>query len=561
MAVWGNVGSREVSKMQKRARARRMTPNKGLVFARGLGPPLLLVCFIAVFILTGRIGLDFGYHWDEQFALDVASRPLESGVFLPHSYNYPAMVFDIGSVSLLPKTIPFSIETAKETSPSYNQPYPLLVSETRVAPLVEFARSKQHLLHLRGIFLVITSLTGVWIFIAVRACNRSGWEAAFAAGVILTSWEIGYHARWVAPDAIQMQFAALWLMFFALALHSTVRPLLWLRVSAVAAGLACGTKYQGGILLLPIMVYAATIAYTSSASRPLRAGASELACNFAIFTGSFLASTPGVVLEPLIFIQSLRAISLQYSTQHYGFTVGAVGEHGYLLLSYLGSVLTSHWPIAAVALSAAACLGLATAWKEHRLRALLFVCAPVACILVMICYRVMIARNYLVLTPFIALFTARGVFWLWEALAVNSWVRRLIVTACFAILVGNAMFLYVAAQTITPHPPRFGQDIVAYLKKHSGEKFLLSPKAEQAVAMEEGAVRNATADPNLAQRYISFADEASPLQYSCNRRGQYQLVSGPLEVNFDYYASWEGAARVIDVSISRARNMQLLPQP
>jgi hypothetical protein len=537
-----------------------MTANQGLIFARRVGPQLVLGCLVAVFILTGWIGLDFGYHWDEQFALEEVSRPLENGVFLPRSYNYPAMVFDIGSVALSPKTIPFLIQTAKEARPFYSQPYQELVPKTRVAPLVEFAKSKQFLLRLRGLFLVITSLTGIWVFIAVRACKRSGWEAAFAAGIILTSWEIAYHARWVAPDGIQMQFASLWLMFFALALHSAVRPLLWLRLSAVAAGFACGTKYQGGILLLPIVIYATTIAYRSLPSRPLRAAASELAYNVGIFTACFLISTPGMLLEPLIFVQSLRAISHQYVTEHIGFTVDAVGQHGYLLLTYLIGVLTSHWPVAAVALSAAACLGVVKTWNEHRLRAMLFMCAPVAYLLFMICYRVMIVRNYLVLTPFIALFAARGVFYLWESSGVNAWIRRVIVTACVAILVGNAMFLYVAAQTVRPHPPQFGQDIVAYLKEHAGEKFLLSPRTAQAVAMGKEAVSNTTSDPNLAQRYMSFTDEASPGQYSCNRPGQYQRVSGPLEVNFDYYASWQGAARVIDVSILRAREMQLLPK-
>src|SRR5436309_7703532 len=89
-----------------------------------------------------------------------------------------------------------------------------------------------------------------------RASHLSAWQAVASLAVVLTSLEIAYHARWVAPDAVQMQFAALWLMLFALALHSQKHVFGWLRVAAVAAGFSCGTKYQGGILLLPVLIYA-----------------------------------------------------------------------------------------------------------------------------------------------------------------------------------------------------------------------------------------------------------------------------------------------------------------
>ncbi|HEX4697143.1 MAG TPA: glycosyltransferase family 39 protein [Candidatus Udaeobacter sp.] len=339
-------------------------------------PSIVLVVLIAVFIGTGWIGLDFGYHWDEMFALEEVGRPIDSGVFLPRSYNYGSMIFDIGSVLLLPRTIPFLVKIARESRPEYVASYQEYVPKERAAPLVAFATSKEFLLRMRVVFLLLTSLTGVWVFVTVRAFKRSGWEAVFASAVILTSWEIAYHARWVAPDTIQMQFTALWLMFFALALHSSTRAWLWLRLSAVAAGLACGTKYQGGILLVPVITYSLLRFSTPSASGAFRKAAKEILCNATVFAGVFVISTPGFVLDTLLFCQSLRHVSQQYATGHLGHTVGAVGQHGLLLLVYLTLVLMSHWRVASFMLAALACLGVFILWKERPTTTMLLLCAP-----------------------------------------------------------------------------------------------------------------------------------------------------------------------------------------
>ncbi len=78
------------------------------------------------------------YQSGEYLAFEEVTRPLENGVFVPGSYNYPSMVFDIGTLALLPRTIPFLVRTAKESTPYYNQPYHEIVPKQRVAPLVAF---------------------------------------------------------------------------------------------------------------------------------------------------------------------------------------------------------------------------------------------------------------------------------------------------------------------------------------------------------------------------------------------------------------------------------------
>jgi len=550
-------------------RSRASEPAGGFSRIRRAGPQLVLGLLVVVFVLTGWKGRDFGRHWDEAFNLDKIVRPLTNGVFLPGSYIYPGMVFDIGTIALLPETLPFLIRTTKElppSYPSYNSRYQEVVPNEKFAPLVAFATSKAFLLRLRVVFFVLTSLGGVWVFLAVRACKRSGWEGAFAAAVLLTSWEIAYHARWVAPDTLQMQFAALWLMLFAFALHSSSRTLLWLRLAAAAAGLAGATKYQGGILLLPVLIHTFVVARALFPARPVPAIAKELACIAGIFTVVFLVITPGVILEPMPFWQSVRTTGNIYASGHGGYTVDSVVQHGYRLLVYLSAVLTSHWPILAGVLSICAALGAVATGKKEPLTAALLLCAPflyVCCVVV--CSRIMIVRNYLLLAPFLAFFAARGAFHIGQLLGGGVWLRRIVVTGFVVLFSINLIFLCFAARSIRKRgATRFGTDIIAYLNKHPGTQFLLSPKVAQAVASEGGSLPNATDNEDVAQQYMLFAGEtpvAVWMKWSCNRLGQYHLVSGPLEVNFDYYPTWEGESRVIELSMQRAREMHLVIKP
>ena len=64
----------------------------------------------------------------------------------------------------------------------------------------------------------VTTLSIVWMFLAALRCmpRRRG-AALAAAGLLAFSWELGYHARWIAVDAPLAQFCALELFFFCAA--------------------------------------------------------------------------------------------------------------------------------------------------------------------------------------------------------------------------------------------------------------------------------------------------------------------------------------------------------
>jgi hypothetical protein len=53
---------------------------------------LMLVPF-AFAVQTGRIGIDFGNHWDEHLQCRLVARTLKTGVLLPGVYNYPMVPY------------------------------------------------------------------------------------------------------------------------------------------------------------------------------------------------------------------------------------------------------------------------------------------------------------------------------------------------------------------------------------------------------------------------------------------------------------------------------------
>jgi hypothetical protein len=526
---------------------------------------LALVGVISVFLLTGLMGLDFGFHWDEPRSLLAISRPLTNGAMLPGAYVYPSMIFDIGTIALAPESIPFYLRYA-ERPKSYAALYAPFAPAKETADIVAFVQSKTFLLRLRTVFLAITALSGLWLYGAVRAAGRSPWEGTLAAVVLLSSWEVAYHARWVAPDMLVMQFTALYLLFLVVALRSPSRPLFWLRFCAAVAGLASGSKYPGGILLLPTLCCAAWAMKQRNSAQSAIAYAKELILLVVIFAVVFLLSSPGVVLQPVTFLKSLRLASYIYATGHGAHTV-TIFQHAFLLLTYLALVFTSHfWPIALIFFTCAL-LGAATMWKTAGWETGILLCGPVAFIVFMVSWHTMIVRNYMLLAPFLAFFSARGIFALYQTLAHRSAAQLTLTALITLMLLGNMAWLFHAADTIRHRQEiDLTGEVIAYIQRHSRTRYFLSPQLAHAVTMRTGsqAEENISSNPTDADRYLFSSKEVPLLQIGhllCNRPWQYRVVSGPLEVNFDYYPDWLGDARAVDLSMRHARNAQMLSKP
>lgn len=500
----------------------------------------ILFLLVWVFSLyTGAIGMDFS-HWDENKLFRSLRDSIPEGSLLPGWYNYPSMIYDLTVLSLSPEII----TTYRSDRSTFRE-----VMKERL-----WGREASEVFRPRArmMFLGITSLSLLWTYLLVYLWTKQWPQALLSSAILASSWEFGYHARWIAPDSVLMQFGILTLLLVFLALHSSGRRrYTWLFAAAITAGMACGTKYFGGIFLVPVLIGGYKLLRDSDARR-----ASYITLFLglaAAFSLIFLIITPGALLDTARMIEDV-----QYEINHYqggdmGYTVRRGGEHLSLLLVYLFGVFFSNYIWLASLLSIFVLVGLSSLLKGSgkAIETWIFLSVPILFIPYMIQQQVLMVRNYLLLFPFLAILCVKGLGVLWNSRPVQSSlvVRTIVVTGLVSALLINYHWLYVAARSIpanasTDRP----QELKKYLLANRETAFYLSPAAGSLI--DRNDFPNVVHDPSLAEKFIFvFREVNHPL---ANRPNVYEPIFGPFEVNFDYYPSWNEDGRIIVMPVESA---------
>ena len=97
----------------------------------------------------------------------------------------------------------------------------------------------------------------------------------------------------------------------------------------------------------------------------------------------------------------------------------------------------------------------------------------------------------------------------------------------------------------------YAREIADYLHEQGQRSFAVSPAVRRLMSdSPAGWDANVVADPQKAEAYVFVSNEVSDWQlWVANRPGTYRTVAGSREVNFDYYPSWAGPPRVLEVTI------------
>ncbi len=500
-----------------------------------------LVLLLLVFNGTGFAGLDFGHHWDEYDTGSSLEASVRSGLILPLRYVYPGVRFWIGVVVAAPE---YTRAMFSDMDPDQGA--------ARAAVLAEGLGKPSTHLRLRFAYLVLTSLSMVWLYLLVLKWRGCMVEALVAAALLGTSWEIAYHARWMAPDAVMMQFGALTILFSVLAVVRE-QPRRWLLLAAAAAGLATGTKYPGGALLL-MPLTAAVCRWDRRSAKTLRF---DLARLVVVFGGVYLLTTPGTLFDPLRFIEAVRRAQAVYAEGHHvQYATTGFFSHLAGILHYLVRDLLSPFLLGALALSAAAVVGAVDLWRRERQVAIVLAVFPVFYVLYFSTQGMLIVRNLLVLAPFIALLSARGLGCL-ARLLPRPELRVGLAAAVSVVFAANLLWLVHAAATIRDRgTPRFLHEAADYMAHRPQTTFFVSPKLREHLAtLGTGDLPNATGDTDAADIALFYASEGM-LTWRANRR----LVDrwfGPCEVNFHRYPTWKGDDRILVMPVERARELQV----
>ncbi len=523
-------------------------------FARLLHTGAFFLLPFSLLVGTGIRGLDFGMHWDEKYyQIRPVRTMVETGVPLPQYYGYPSFDYWVNAAALLPEILRA----------------PVTDQATLRQQLLQTIESHSFLLRLRAIYLIVTSLTVLWVYLLVLVWRSSRIEALLASLFFALSWEVAYHLRWVATDGMLMQFGALTALLCITA-RVSVNKQRWLTLAAAIAGLGLGTKYPGGLLLVPVLIgdYLRWDAQHSLARR-----AFSLLRLIVIFAGAFLISTPATLFDTSELIAGVRYEIHHYATGHAGHTISPGIVHGWRILIYFSSVLFSRFTPIALIFFAFCLIGVFDLIKESPRTAVLFLCFPLLYLLYFSLQRAMVVRNLLVVVPYLAVAAARGAAVIWRLLKARSatlfrlgGIKLNLSQAAFTVFLSfclliNCGWLIYAAETIADrHTDRFIHEAARYIKADSGKRLFLSPRVRVQLA-SLGSLPSSivTDDPAQADEVIFFASEGlnSWKDWPAN---QFWLTTwfGPSEVNFNVYANWWGDDRIVVMSMRKARTLNLL---
>lgn len=493
-----------------------------------------------IFLVLSISAVDFGVRWDEDYnKADAVAYSLHNGyTLLPDSYVYPGVNYWLTFSCLTPEAIALWQE-GKLNSDSFRK--------TALATLY----TDPFRLRLRRLYAFVSSLTVVWIYLAVLVWRNSAAEGLLASLLAALSWEVIYHSRWVAPDEILMQFGALTIFFVMLSL--TRRNLVFLNFAAAAAALGCGAKYPGGLLLLPVLA-----AIWLQNLRPLSAVKKTIVVGL-IFVAVYLLTTPGTLVQPLKFCVSLRNEMKIYAQGWYGQSAPPGVIHLLRIVYYFANELFSaNRALAAISFMLVPA-GLVSLLRGKWRESVAFLIFPVIYALYFCTQRAMIVRNYLVLVPFLSILAARGYFWLRSTFS-NRWVQWLSAAFVGFVLLFNFSWQVQASRSIINrhNTNAFLNSFIEHVQSDPKRLIAVSPLLEGILRKHNFSSKNFVSQRQYGfskpfDEYASYYSETvlpRSWEWASNRPGTFAYIYGPKEVNLDYYVGWIGDDHIIVLSRS-----------
>jgi len=493
----------------------------------------------ALFIITGLRGVDFGFHWDEHdWHIAPGRLMVQTGILLPKSYIYPSFDKWLVLIPAAARGVRVAIESGGDPA-------------TIQAAMLKMFDAGGYLLRVRAVFIVVSALAILWTYGAALALRFRRWEAFVAACGIALSWEYAYHARWAVTDCILVQFTALTMFMLAL-FHRTGKPF-WLNAASVAAGLGMGTKYPGLILLFGVMVAGALTlprtAYVAQVRRVVTLGA--------IASAVYLCTTPGTLLEPIVFVTDTRMMSNYYANNHHaGHTTAGGWDHARTVLEYFGVTLFSAHQWIALPMFVMAVVGGAL-WVKRDYRYAAFLVGFPCLFLLMFCskYKVMIARNYLFLMPCFAIMMARtvGDIARWLPKPALRWAYGAGLLAVFGIQVA---WQIKAGESIRHYDPdQYVRQALDYVSRHPDTQFRVSKNVRASARAQHLTLPKNVVGDHAGTQVVFFGIAEGPGSWNFQTNDAFltKAVFGPLEVNFNWYAGWTGQDRLVVMTIEKAR--------
>ncbi len=497
---------------------------ESIIPARKFISPGFAFSFWAVFVISGIMGVNFGRHWDEHLQLDLINQSIHYGILYPRDwYYYPSGVYDLSVLSNLGFILHHYSSHVVETSSRFY-------------------------LHTRQIFVVATSLGGFGVYVAAR--RISGLKGGvIASGVYFLSWELSYHSRWIAPDAILCSVAG---VFLGAAVWSWQSKSRWAYLlPALVAGFAASIKYQGVVLLIPAVILA--LVQLKPKIEHWKEVTIRLLGTGCAFVGGFLLLTPGAVLQPHLLLHQFGMMNHQYHSltgwpnYHGAPNPEATSSHlQYFveMMRYVLLYLPSHYVLISIGITAIAAIGLWRLFHQDRWLCGLVI-APVALLTISYStYVNIVVRNFLIFLPFMALLTGIGGAWLLSTLKLR-WRYVVVAVLVGMALINTALGLRTANEIRSNSISSAIKSAASFMDAHPTDHFAVS-RNFRAQAHHAGVSLGSnvvTGTRNAQYEVFLFSDVTNNtvpvLRYWPAIFPNSITTFGAPEINVSYYPQWD----------------------
>lgn len=479
-----------------------------------------LGALIAFFIVAQSLALDYGDgHPDEPRNVEHLAWALTNRVPFPEDYVYPgALVWVQGAAAGLDV---------------------LLEGPDAVAARVH---DRPFVMRARMLLVLLSSLVVCGTWGMARAIGASRTEAWFAAALVATSWQLGLHARFIANDAMVACTSSLTLAAALLALRDR-RPAL-LYAAAALGGVATGFKYTPAVLAVVGVLVAWRIAEPGRRARVVLTSA-------ALFVAGFFVTTPGVVFEPSVVWRAIEFDRVVYRGGWLGYTVD--GPAGLLtaLVGWVVFAALAKPTASAVVLAGFAVVGSVSCARAFASRLLLLYAALV--VGTFFVGNVFLSRQFLTLIPVLAVAAARGLSLSCARLprpVSGVLIALVIATGAFSTL----RAAWVSRPSVTVDGAGARAALADHLADHADTLFVGSPQVRSIAGGAHNVVAHDDARAAQAQWLLAMPHELFVAhEWPANQPFLIARVFGPEEIDFRYSPSWSGRARVLLLSVDRAR--------
>ena len=350
---------------------------------RRLVPALLALCAVALGIRLAHIAgtLPYPRHIDEVRITVRAHDMVTTGEYHPGDFIYPSLPRYLAAAAMAAGVA----WTAEELPPGAD-PVGLWTYPHYERPAVIGAARRLFA------FLSVAALAAT----GIAARRLLDWPGALlVAPLVLAASRLFFAHSWeyLNVDVVATCFVVLGI---AACLHGTRRPSIAMLaiVPGICAGLAAGSKYPSGLVLLPALVAAGLFLEPGRRLAAMAAAAAAAAAAFA-------AAVPHSVLDHPAFLRDLAAEAGRYASG----TARYADDAGLPQLAFYGRHFLGQFGWTGLLAAGA---GLAAAAAADWRRTLVLVSFPLALLAVLTPQRAQFARNVLPLHPFAAVLIAAG---------------------------------------------------------------------------------------------------------------------------------------------------------